>query len=139
MIKTCNKLTKDKIRVLEEKSRKLIINNSSLASFNAFKVDGCYKTTGNKCDYLVEITDKLNVVTKVYYVELKGCRLSDALEQLLETINYCLSIHSEKNKIAIAILSRVPQITTGIQAYQKKMKNMGIECIIKSSIYTVSI
>lgn len=138
MIETCNKLTKDKIRVLEEKSRKLIINNNSLTSFNVVKVDGCYKKTGNKCDYLVEITDKLDVI-KVYYVELKGCRLSDALEQLLETINYCLPVHSGKNRIAIAVLSRVPQLTTGIQASQKRMKNMGIECIIKSSIYTVSI
>lgn len=141
MISNCNKLLTNKNITCGEKGKKIIFINNGLIPINKVKVDDCYQTEGNKCDYLFEIlsANKSNV-QKVYYVEFKGCRLDDALEQLISTINHCKSIHQNVSKIAVAVLSRNPKNSTGIQNMKTKLfKLTNSMPIIKNNIVEINI
>ena len=71
MISTSNELRTDKIVVVKENKRVFRIKNSSDFNINTVTVDGCYITTGSKCDFLFEIINN-EEIEKVFYVELKG-------------------------------------------------------------------
>lgn len=141
MISTCNELLSGRIITAKENGRKFVLNNNKPLTVNKVKVDGCYQTKESRCDYLFEImsSNKKNI-EKVFYVELKGCRLNDALEQLISTIEHCKSMHNDVEKIAIAILSRTPQMSSGIQNMQVKISKLtGNVPIIKNNIVEITI
>lgn len=142
MISTCNIFNSNKIISTDENGRKFNIINNNATFVNKVKVDNCYQTVGRKCDYLFEVMSPSckNTLNKVYYVELKGCKLDDALEQLISTINHCNSIHSNVYRIAVAVLSRVPKETTGIQKMKVKISKLTNSVpIIRNNIVEINI
>ncbi|NOZ91351.1 MAG: hypothetical protein GXO60_08725 [Epsilonproteobacteria bacterium] len=138
MIRTCNELTTNKIISISENKRIFRINNSSLFSINRVEVDGCYITSGRKCDYLFEILD--SDILEVFYVELKGKHLEDAIEQLEETLKYCLGIHKSINRSCFIVASRVPKASTSTQKMKKEFKRKhGVMLYIDTKIKEVKV
>jgi len=138
MITNCNKFTKNKIVSVSENKRVFRINNSSLFSINLVKVDGCYIKKGRRCDYLFEILD--SDIIKVFYIELKGKHLEDAIEQLGETLKYCLGIHKGIDRSCYIVASRVPKASTSTQKIKKEFKRKyGVMLYIDTKIKEVKI
>ena len=84
MIEDCNSTNKNKIVSVSENKRTFRINNKSLFTINKVEVDGCYISEGRKCDFLFEIIE--NDVKEVFYVELKGKHIEDAVEPLQQKV-----------------------------------------------------
>ncbi|HHH53224.1 MAG TPA: hypothetical protein ENK91_06165 [Bacteroidetes bacterium] len=120
MITPCNRLRTDKIISVSENKRTFKINNKSLLSINQVKVDGCFITSGNKCDFLFEIIT--NKVEKVFYVELKGRHIEDAIKQLEATLIHCKPYHGAITKESYIIASKVPKASTSTQKLKKEFK-----------------
>lgn len=117
MIDKSNSLSRNKIISVSENRRKFEIRNNSLKDINRVQVDGCFIALGLRCDYLFEIED-----SEVFYVELKGKHIEDAIKQLVATINHCKNIHKSWNKSSFIVASRVPKVTTSIQNLKKEHK-----------------
>jgi len=49
------------------------------------KIDGCVIEDGRKADFLLCVQKD---TSDVYIIELKGKKLKDAIEQIIETINF---------------------------------------------------
>ena len=138
MIFSCNTTTTNKIISVSENRRTFRIKNDSVFTINEVEVDGCYKTTGAKCDYLFEIIAQ-NIVTIVFYVELKGSDINHAIEQLEATIQYCLTEHKGVNKKECYIVaSKFPSAGTSSQVLKKKfLKKNKIQLFITTRIKEV--
>ena len=138
MITACNSLTANKIVTVSEKGRKFTIQNSSSLEINKVKVDGCYITSGNKCDYLFEIINK-NII-QVFYVELKGKDIEHAIKQLTATVAHCKLIHKEIKKECYIVASRVPKSSTSTQNLKKEFKKKHkIQLFIDTTVKKVTI
>ena len=120
MINSCNSTNKNKIISVSENRRVFKIYNKSLFTINKVRVDGCYLTNGRKCDYLFEIVDEN--VKEVFYVELKGKHIEDAIEQLEATLKHCFKIHKNIPKSCYIVASRVPKASTSTQKLKKEFK-----------------
>jgi len=120
--KKCTETIYHKIITVEENKRKFIIKNNNAKKVNRVKVDGCLiGTQEEKCDYLFEIYDKVNIVL-VIYVELKGKDIKKAYDQLVSTIKYCQEKHNEvKKKECYVVASRVPKAGTELQVLKKNL------------------
>lgn len=140
MISSCNEATTNKIVSVSEKQRVFRVKNSSLLVINQVKVDGCYKTTDAKCDYLFEIIQD-EKITLVFYIELKGKDIPHAIEQLESTIQYCTSEHKNvKTKQCYIVASKVPSAGTASQVLKKKfLKKNKIQLFIDTKIKEVSV
>ena len=139
MITTCNSLTANKIVTVSENKRKFTILNSSSLQINKVEVDGCYITSGSKCDYLFEIINKKDI-TDVYYVELKGKNIEHAIKQLEATIIYCKPIHKDIKKECYIVASRVPKSSTSAQNFKKEFKRKhNIQLFIDTTVKKVAI
>jgi hypothetical protein len=120
MILSCNTTTNNKIISVSENKRTFRIKNNSIFTINEVKIDGCYKETGAKCDFLFEIIEKTDV-SIVFYVELKGSDISHAIEQLEATIEYCISEHKDVDKKKCYIVaSKFPSSGTKSGILKKK-------------------
>lgn len=87
------------------------------------KIDGCYIQEGKKCDYLI-----LRCTKKVaYFIELKGCLMLDAVDQITSTIdamkNTVNKFESVNGRIVLTKVS-VPNIKNNpkILRLEKKLK-----------------
>jgi len=138
MISQCNTTTNNKIISVSENKRKFTVKNNSNFTINKVEVDGCYKTTGAKSDYLFEVISQ-NTVTLVFYVELKGSDINHAIAQLEATIQYCLTEHRNVNKKECYIVaSKFPSAGTSSQVLKKKfLKNNKIQLFIDTKIKEV--
>jgi len=67
-----------------------IINDNSILICK-IRIDDCLITSGNRCDYLaikcIEKDEKL-IIESLYFIELKGSKLKDALVQIETTIKH---------------------------------------------------
>lgn len=124
MISTCNKCNNNRVIKVSENKSSFIITNLSRKYINTIQVDGCFISSGNKCDYLFEILEGIcdNDVSKVLYVELKGTDIEHAIKQLKATINHCNSIHANSIKECYIIAVRVPKAGPKTQVLKKKFK-----------------
>ena len=120
MIEDCNSSNKNKIVSVSENKRTFRINNKSLFTINKVEVDGCYISEGRKCDFLFEIIE--DEVKEVFYVELKGKHIEDAVEQLEATLKACLELHKTIPRSCYIVASRVPKASTSTQKYKKEFK-----------------
>ncbi len=120
MIEDCNSFNKNKIVSVSENKRTFRINNTSLFTINKVEVDGCYISEGRKCDFLFEIIE--DEIKEVFYVELKGKHIEDAVEQLEATLKACLELHKTIPRSCYIVASRVPKLSTSIQKYKKEFK-----------------
>jgi transposase-like protein len=121
MINSCNKIKNSKIIKVSENKMEFRIKNNSSFMINLVRVDGCYIKSGKKCDYLFEILDNNNLL-KVFYIELKGQHIKEAIEQLEETLKYCLSFHKNIDRSCYIIASKVPKATTSTQKLKKEFR-----------------
>lgn len=132
MISNCNNCSNQNIFVKREHKSEFRLKNSRNLWINEVKVDGCL-IQGNqrRCDWLYEIT--CQQVSRVYYIELKGKHLQHALEQILETINYCEQHfgHGSCRRVACIVLSTYPQENSTIQNRKKTLRKKNI--ILKTS------
>ena len=131
MINKCNIIKSDKILSVKENKRKAILNNPKQVKINEVIVDNCLIKNGNKCDYIWEIY----TTQKCFYIKLKGKDLSQALDQIECTINFCIKYYNHTNfeKIAVIVLSRYPQESSSIQIKKKKLKKQNIKLEIKNN------
>ncbi len=95
----------------EENKRKLTINNPSAKVIRKIKVDGCLIIdSGKRCDYMFEIDDLASqVIYWVIYLELKGCDIEKAYNQLVATIDRFIVEHRGIKKECHIVASRVPK------------------------------
>jgi hypothetical protein len=78
----CGTQTQAKIIVCKEKGKKFTGLNGDGKLILKVQVDGCLEIKGTKCDWLlIEIEGNV-----AHFIELKGCDLKHAFEQLKHTI-----------------------------------------------------
>lgn len=125
MITKCNKLSSNPIITAKEPKRKVefIINNKSKLSINKVTVDACLieSETTKKCDYLFEILEDSNII-KVFYLELKGKDISQAIKQLESTIKYCNKYHNSYFKECYIVATGIPKASTKTSVLKKEFK-----------------
>ena len=121
MIQECSELSSNKIISVSENKRKFTIQNHSNYKINKVIVDDCLIKNGKKCDYLFEILPKEDV-EKVFYVELKGSHIKEAIEQLETTIKFCQKIHKNLDKNSFIVASKVPKSRTDTQNIKREFK-----------------
>lgn len=138
MISNCNQTKTDKIVSVSENKRTFRVNNKSLFTVNQVTVDGCYITSGLKCDYLFEIINQ--TINRVFYVELKGKNIEHGIKQLEATIHHCKSEHKSIPKLCYIIASRVPKSSTSSQKLKKEFKRKNnIQLFIDTKIKEVTV
>lgn len=90
---------------VEENKRKAVFINDTRDEFKISEVDGCLIRQGVRCDKLVS---KVGVASVL--VELKGCDVSHACEQLFESaVHLSVKPLLEKSMGFLVICSRVPR------------------------------
>ncbi|MDJ0658957.1 MAG: hypothetical protein QNJ42_05640 [Crocosphaera sp.] len=132
----CSEVTNNKIIPFSDKKgkSKMYIDNPSKKYIQKITVDGCLNIPGKKCDYLLKI-DNLSLDI---YIELKGCKVDDAIKQLENTINY---IYKDNSKVAVRkfcyiIHTRCPLKAQEMENYMRKFKkNYNATLKFKSSGY----
>jgi len=89
-----------------EKGKSYKILNSNGKRISKVKVDGCVsQDEGEKrCDYL--FLSEGEEVKQVIFVELKGGRLKDALQQIIDTVEYLREVFKDFKKKGRIIGSR---------------------------------
>jgi hypothetical protein len=119
----CERTRSDKRIVLRDRGSKnsrsqLELVNSQQREIRIVEIDGCVIKDGKRCDMLV-IFDWEN---KELYVEFKGNKVGQAVEQLEETIKFMRTRRNARVKECIICTSRNPKTSTEIQKYKKKFK-----------------
>lgn len=113
----------NKIITAEENRRKLTIHNPSEKVIRKIKVDGCLPIkSGKRCDYMFEVDNPVSTINNVIYLELKGCDIEKAYEQLIATIEIFKAKHQKTKKECHIVASRVPKAGTKAQQLKVKMK-----------------
>ena len=135
MIVSCNECDNRAIFARKENKRSFRVKNSSKRYINEVRVDGCLIKSGKKCDWLYEI--ECQNTNEIFYVELKGKDLNHALEQILETIDYCNRVHNHNSckKRAYIVLSRYPKEDSSIQKKKKELNKRGIKLKIATNVH----
>ena len=113
----CTTQSTNKIITANENNRKLTINNPSAKVVKKIKVDGCLIVdSGERCDYMFEIDDLASkVLYWVIYLELKGCDIEKAYNQLVATIDRFIVEHRGIKKECHIVASRVPKAGPKVQ------------------------
>jgi hypothetical protein len=137
----CATQSTNKIITAEENRRKLTINNPSGKIIRKIQVDGCLPIkSGKRCDYMFEIDNTDSEISNVIYLELKGCDIEKAYEQLIVTIEIFKAKHQNTKKECHIVASRVPKAGTKAQQLKVKMKkNTQAELIINTDKAFVTI
>ncbi len=118
----CSTQSTNKIIPAVEHKRKLTINNPSGKVVRKIQVDKCLPIkSGLRCDYMFEIDDLASqVIYWVIYLELKGCDIEKAYNQLVATIDRFIVEHRGIKKDCHIVASRVPK--TGPKVQQLKIR-----------------
>lgn len=105
----CCETTNNRLITLQEKRSKVIINNNDTKDINIIRIDGCVVTNDTACDYMV-----VNNNTE-HYIELKGCDIIRAIEQIATTIDKISEKSAKIPKHSYIVTSRCPLASTEIQ------------------------
>jgi hypothetical protein len=132
----CGIKTQNKIIPLEEKGKKFTGLNGDEKLILKVQVDGCLKIKGTKCDWLL-IDIEGNVA---HFIELKGCDLKHAFDQLEHTITEIsnpgrkyISKKFEKKK-AYLVISHSPLSSAKLDNKKKEfMKKFKTPLIVKKN------
>lgn len=107
----------------KENQSQIIIENPNQFKVCVVQVDGCAIQAGLRCDYLV-IPDQQDIKKVIeIYIELKGSKISHAIEQLEATIKKLSDDPVKQEKVCIIISTRCPLTTPEIQNFKKDFKN----------------
>ena len=102
----CSTATTDSRIVLRENRSKFELINSEKLQVEKIKVDGCLISDARpRCDWVLVSNEK----NKALYVELKGCEIDRAIEQLKSTLTYTRERYSNYNKKCFVVSTRVPK------------------------------
>lgn len=108
----------------EENGRKLTLENPNGNTIRKIQVDGCLitDTSHKRCDYMFEMEEtNSKLISLVIYLELKGCDIKKAYDQLVATIDQFNKAHQDIKKEAHIVASRVPKAGPEIQQLKIKM------------------
>lgn len=131
---TCNKLIP-----LTEQGRKYEAVNPQEKPVLKIHVDGDLITTGERCDFALDVTDE----NKLYLVELKGCDKAHAYEQLLATMKFLNDNGLKRAFYPRIIVSKdsAPKIKSTAQKKLEKLVSCHKceECIVKTRFFSETI
>ncbi|HEY3369960.1 MAG TPA: hypothetical protein VGK10_03875 [Prolixibacteraceae bacterium] len=113
----CSEVVTHKRIVLSENQSKITFLNPAQKEIERVTVDGCALKNGMKCDFLL-IEDG----GAEHFVELKGCDIDHAIDQLVTTIKILSKCSRTYIKFAYIVSSRCPLSTTKIQGLQLRFK-----------------
>lgn len=137
-ISDCKSITNNKKICVEENKRKFCLINAKKRSVNKINLDrcGCFQRK-KKCDYVFEI----NCLGLVIYVELKGCNVAEAVNQVNHTIVAFETMHINRSKFGYVISRCVPRFQSAQQNLKKKFfrDHPTAKLIIKNDIFEHSI
>lgn len=133
----CETISSNKLIPLAENKSKLIIENPNQFKVCVVQVDGCAIKEGVRCDYLV-IPDQEDIKkTLEIYIELKGSKISHAIDQLEATLKQLSDDPAKQEKVCIIVSSQCPLTKPEIQKFKLKFKktyNAKLE--VKNMTYT---
>lgn len=115
--KCCNKTNATNIKVSDPRSTYAVFSNEERHDFNLVKFDGCVVVNRVACDWIVE----KSAVGRVA-VELKGCDVDHAAEQIAEALRYLRE--SGLNELPVAgliVCSRYPRVDTKVQRLKQRL------------------
>lgn len=131
----CEDTTDQRIIVLEENRRRVIMRNPRRARIRRVLVDGCAILEGKRCDYLIIGSNNTE-----YFVELKGCDIEHAVSQLETTIKKLGEQTKTIKRYSIVVSSRCPMLTPRIQKLKLYFtKNLMSTLIIKCNWLEIDI
>ena len=113
---------------------KYIYKNKSLSFLSKYKVDGGLITNGSKCDYLLLNCNK----RRAFFIELKGCNLIKAVEQIDRSVDLLKSYISEYSIFARIVLTRVNTTdlkNTKLVKLKKKVESLKGNLVKETKLY----
>jgi hypothetical protein len=119
--------------VCEEHGTKITFHNTKKKTVEKIKIDGgvIKDNTVRKCDYLVSCVDiKIPIAI---FVELKGNKVTDAIEQLSATLDNTIIKAAIKGykKYAYAVVVHFPKASTKIQDEEGRFRKKWNDCSLK--------
>jgi hypothetical protein len=128
----CRTTCRDRLIVFSQKRSTMRFQNDDRRSLTKVDVDGCLITTGKRCDH--QLVDELNGTE--YYVELKGCNVAEALEQIIATI-HSIGKADKSNRYAFVVSSKVhPAFQSKRQVQEKRLRQLVAGVQIKNVEHT---
>lgn len=112
-LEKCQTMCTHRRIVLQENRSKITFFNPSRSDVRQIRVDGCMITDGCACDWLLISQDGHE-----HYVELKGCDVKHALEQLEQSISKLSADAGGCDKKAFVVSTRCPLSSPEIQGRQ---------------------
>lgn len=115
----CIECTRNKIIKFEENKSKVTFHNLSQKEYECIRVDGCAITDGIRCDYLLRRSEE----ELEYFIELKGCNVGHAIDQLRASIKQLSADVTTKAKMAFVISTKpYPLTNSTVQLAMKEFK-----------------
>lgn len=112
-----NATTSSKIKLTDVQSQTAIIENMARDQFILIKFDGCVICNATACDWLL-----IGPNDQFLAVELKGCDVDHAVEQIEAAFIHLRSSGEQISKLAgLVICSRYPRIDTKIQRLKQRL------------------
>lgn len=113
----------------EENKSKIIFKNSLREKVICIQVDGCAIKSGMRCDNMLVRPSGIE-----YYIELKGCDVNHAIEQLEATIKILSKDVFSLPKFAFIVATKYPAIDVKIQRATKLFKKKyHVDLIVKNT------
>lgn len=129
----CETINRHPIITCPEKRSKMIFKNPNQREVCRLRVDGCGIQEGLRCDYALTAEENI----EEFYIELKGCDVSDAFFQLEASIQKLSDDAYKHPKSCFIISTRCPLDGPQIQIMRKRMQNKyQAKLIIKNREYT---
>lgn len=108
----CSVSTKNSRIVLKEKRSRFELVNAKKSEVEKVQVDGCLITDERpRCDWVLVS----RIENKVLFIELKGCEIDRAVEQLMSTLEYTKDRYENFERQCFAVTTRIPRHGASIQ------------------------
>lgn len=114
----CAKISNDPVKVFEERRSKITFRNQRRRSILQVDVP-CLNLEGKSCDGLIIERDNNNIE---HFVELKGNKVFDGIEQIKSTIDSISLNPQSQVKHSYIISTKSPRIDSKIQKIKLKFK-----------------
>lgn len=129
----CIECKSDKHIKFEENKSKVTFHNPLQKKYECITVDGCAITDGTRCDYLLRRDEE----ELEYFIELKGCDVGHAIDQLRASIKLLSCNAAKKAKTAFVISTKPypltnPTVQLAIKEFRTKFN---AQLVIKRTPY----
>lgn len=117
----CSQFTDVSVIALSGKQTSTLkFDNPSRRRVERIEVDGCLIVEGRRCDWLLRTDDPDH--RHDIFVELKGCHLRDAMEQLLATARLLVRPEAGVKRRCYVALTRCPQFDSQVQRLKSQFQ-----------------